>query len=258
MATPKVLPVFTSRPVTPHDARRYGLNVHKAYPDEVVGVVQVEDLWLEALLDDVRWTVAYRIVIQEGRAVVAEVRVFPTEDVNGREPGHWSGEWRGRKATVPTGGLTTRSLRSIRLGHDVHSLSKFVAQIKKKPKLRWLLDPERGWFGAVGVTVQLAVERPRAAISGRGRPAIPHPDLAELAAAYADIVMSGSRKPIRDLAARRSETVSRIRSRIHMARRLGFLDPGTQGNAGGQLMAAARRLLKPTQRGSHGKKTRKR
>jgi hypothetical protein len=204
-----------------------------------------EALWIEMPLPvDAAWTVAYRVIVQKTRAVVAEVRVFPSEpDIPDREAGSWRGEWLGRKAHVPSGGLSTRALRSIRLGYDVRSLEQVITQVKQNPDLRPLLDPEHGWLGAMGLTQDLTTDRPRATVAGRGRPALPRSEYAALAAAYVAACASGSRRPVLDVARQRGDSVSLVRARIHTARRLGFLERGSPGCAGGTLTPAARTLL---------------
>lgn len=227
-------------------------------------MVETEDLWIEMPLPiDAAWIVAYRVVVQKTRAVVAEVRVFPSEpDIPDREAGSWQGEWLGRQAQVPAGGLSTRALRSIRLGHDVRSLDLVITQVKQNPdpRVRRLLDPERGWLGAIGLTEAMTTDRPRAAVAGRGRPALPRSEYAALAAAYVAALAGGRRQPVLDVANQFTLSVSCVRARIHTARRLGFLERGSPGSAGGALTPAARRLLRQTTRkeGQHGKKKRTR
>lgn len=273
MNKPAVHVVFTSRLAKPETVRRYGLEVRPLLSlqepggmikaeQEVAGMVETEDLWVEmALPTDAAWTVAYRVIVQNARAVVAEVRVFPSEsDIPDREPGSWHGEWLGRKARVPAGGLSTRALRSIRLGHDVHSLGQVIEQMKQKPHLRRLLDPQHGWLGAIGLTETMTTDRQRSTVLGRGRPALPSSEYAALAAAYVAAVTGGSRQPVLDVANQFTLPASRVRARIHTARRLGLLDRGSPGSAGGTLTPAARRLLRQTKRkeGRHGKKKRAR
>src|SRR5207244_4410659 len=130
---------------------------------------------------------AYRLVVKDARAIVAEVRVFPYEDEH-RLPGQWSGVWVGR-AKVPSAGLTTRLLRRLRLGHDVHSLPQIVGNLKDQaPQLRHVFD--------LPVDILLAPPPPRSSAGGRGRPRLPDRQYAELAAAYAAAVARGSTTPI--------------------------------------------------------------
>lgn len=244
MTTPQARPLLTTRPVDVATARRYGLDVFTppVHTMDLRSWVRIADLWLEAPLPaDAAWTVAYRMVVQDKRAVVAELRIFPTEDHPDREAGSWSGEWLGTKAQVPAGGLTTRAVRSVQLGHDVHALGSIAERLRQVDPM--LLDTELGSFGAVGFTADLIRDRP-AGKRGRGRPALSPRLYAEIAAEYAAAVARGSRQPIQDLADARREPVTQVRARVHKARQLGFLDTGWQGAAGGRLTPAARRLLR--------------
>lgn len=234
---------WARRAVGPTDAKRYDLDVKRAVGREVAGVVSMSELWIESPLDE-HWLVAYRIVIQRARAVVSEVRVFPNES-SPRQSGVWSGAWRGvggkTAASVPLGGVTTRLLRRVRLGHDVHSLPRIVERIVRE-------------YGRVppglvrcGVSVTPAAGSPRTG-SGRGRPALPPHTYARIAAAYAKAVARGSTRPVQELADRFEQPVARMRSRIQRARARGYLEPGVQGQAGGRLTPLAKRLLKVKKR----------
>jgi hypothetical protein len=75
----------------------------------------VDFVWLEAPITD-DWTGAYRLLIQDGMPVIGEVRIFPTENTKGRQPGEWSIAKLGNLAIVPKGGLTISLLREVKLG----------------------------------------------------------------------------------------------------------------------------------------------
>ena len=251
ITTPAVRGSFEWVPVSRADARAFHLDIRPHHASEVAGVAARRELWVESPLDD-RWVVAYRIAIQQGRAVISEVRVFPAEALP-RPPGRWSGAgWKGMDAPVPPRGLSTRLLRRVRLGHDVHSLPRIIENVRRHDP--GALKPD-GWLGVLGITETTRVERQPSG-TGRGRPALPEHTYARLAAAYAVAVARGSAHPVQDVAARFRQPVPRMRSRIQTARRRGFLEPGVQGNAGGQVTPDAKRLL---QKGSqHAKTTRKR
>jgi len=243
-------------PIRAAFARRYGLDPIPI-PPIYDAVLDVQDIWLESELPaDSRWRVAYRVLLREGRVIVAEVRVFPRETNRVLGPGEWLAEWLGRKAAdVPAGGLSTRDLRSIRLGHDVHSIKAIVDELKASAPQ--LLDPSFGQFGELGLTAHFgSAAKPKKA-TGRGRPALDAMEYAVLAAAYADAVAAGSRHPIRDVAERCGLTTNKVRSRIHAARARGFLDRGRQGNAGGLLQPVALKILKKQKGVRRGKTTRK-
>ena len=64
------------------------------------------------------WTVAYRIVVEEGRNVVGEMRIFPHSSNNVRA-GEWhDGELHGIAAVVPDGGITASMLREVSPTYD--------------------------------------------------------------------------------------------------------------------------------------------
>jgi hypothetical protein len=230
-------------PVRATVAKRFGLQTRTPRLTEVV-VTPAENIWVEEPLpSDDRWTVACRVVIQERRAVVAEVRVFPSEP--SRPPGRWSGEWLGRKATVPDGGLHTRHLRSIKVAHSARSIPALVERAKRHPHGAALLDPDEGPYGAMGVTAALLTDRQRSGVRGRGRPALPVRDYKLLAADYIAAVKNGSRRPVADLAETSGVPSSTIRSRLSTARKMGFLEQGLgSGVVGRMLMPAAKNVLR--------------
>jgi hypothetical protein len=255
MLRPTVRPIARLQAIRSATARRHGLEVQPLKPGPFAGLVRVEDVWIEApLARDDRWLVAYRVVVQEGRALVAELRVFPNEPSEARDPGEWSGQWLGRQAPIPAGGLSTRALLSIRLGRDMHSLTALVESVKAKGEThRWLLDPKHGWYGSFGITETVRPAAPR-----RGRPALPLHEYVRVAAAYVNAIRRGSPNPVQEVARDLALPPSTVRSRIHFARNRGLLDRGRQGYAGGQLSPAARKLLKQMKGSQHGKTTRTR
>ena len=221
------------------DARHYGLQLHPFRKSPFAGVVHVENVWIEAPLDaDNRWLVAYRVVVQEGRAVVAELRVFPNEPEH-KNPGEWSAEWVGRHAVVPAGGLSTRGLRSIRIGREMHSLKALIDRAKGHIDTRWMLSAEHGTYGQFGITEELGTAPIRAA-TNRGRPQKPLGVYVDVAVAYVKAIEGGSHNPVQDVARVLGLPVTTVRSRIHAARNRGLLDRGRQGYAGGQLLPAAK------------------
>ena len=194
-----------------------------------------EAFWIEAPID-AEWTVAYRMVPQHGRPVIAEVRVFPSEDNPSRHPGEWSATRLGATPTVPAGGVSTRLLRAMRLGSDV--------AIGLKAGNRYLqLVP---------------AARPRLRRAGYRRLKRPHghggwsdENLLRAALFY---VKRGGRRPVADLADAWNLTRSRARDLLQAAKEKGFLTPGTPGKTSRALTDRARELL---QKGhDHGKTTR--
>ena len=123
-------------------ARQAGIPADKFRPlskrtkmADTVGSVLVDDFWFETVLNE-QWAVAYRIVAQSSGLAVAEVRVFPNEE-QWREghtaPGEWSGGMLGTRAVVPSGGLTSRVLRKVRLDRNVWYCRELVRKIGRNP-----------------------------------------------------------------------------------------------------------------------------
>lgn len=207
-------------------------------PDEpalqVTGV-RVREIWLEAPLGK-DWIAAYRLVLQDGQAVIAEVRVFPAEPQPRRPgPGQWSGECLGIKADAPPGGLMARLLRQVHVGVVLSSLGEILKGIRNELGEE-VFQPDR-WYGRFGLIPQAKPHH------RQGRPARPDKPLIVLAQAYAKQIERRSQHPIADLAARFHLPLSAVRSMIHAARQRGLLSPGHQGRRGGVLTPRAEMIL---------------
>src|SRR5688572_7448137 len=74
--------------------------------DPAERTVSVTACWLEAPIDR-QWTVAYRLLVQDGIPVIGELRIFPTEKLENRLPGEWSASLLGVEAKAHPGGITT-------------------------------------------------------------------------------------------------------------------------------------------------------
>ena len=101
-------------------AERLGIpGKNRRWADYNIWVVDVrsdEQAWVELPLDDA-WLIACRLGIQRrGRIAISELRLFPREPYMDRPLGRWKGDVLGYKAAFPQGGITTSTLRKIRLG----------------------------------------------------------------------------------------------------------------------------------------------
>src|SRR5437868_4136494 len=85
------------RPLSLTTASALGLNVKS---QRTTMSPRIDNLWYEVPLTE-EWMAAYRLVTSGGKAVVAELRIFPAEALPGRPRGEWSGVWRGIHAQVP-------------------------------------------------------------------------------------------------------------------------------------------------------------
>lgn len=202
--------------------------------------------WIEAPID-ADWVAAHRLIIQNGRPVIGEIRVFPRELAFDKEtgkwletrptPGAWSVEERGVDAEVPLGGITSGVLRGVRMGHHAEILRDyFKASARRLGRpLKKLLDSPFDGLAA------------NPAAGRRGRPATSIQEIARIAEKYVEKVNGLNRDPVRLVAELEGMKVGRVRSMIHRARELGLLTrdagPRQQGRAGGQLTPRAQALV---------------
>jgi len=187
--------------------------------------------------DKPRWLVHYRMVSQDGRPVVAEIRVTPP-----------AGE-------LPLGGVPARVLREItlELAYDaLRSVAETYVEGRSRdqhgpvPRTRQH-DKWNEWL--LGGSLDAILDTPhRPGRQGRS-------DLfyARIAEAYVALCDAGNRAPIRDLAARLREkeewySDESVRQLVNKARNRGLLTESPPGRSGGQLTQKARDLLGPEHR----------
>jgi hypothetical protein len=201
-------------------------------PDEVL----VKSVWLEMTIGGA-WRAAARLGVQEGRLIVAELRVFPREP--GRPPGIWSAEILGSKAAVPPGGLTARLLRQVHLSEVPARAQALLAssfRFEAPPGAKIRVEP----LAVEGIPIP---QRPRPERrTGRG-----DAFYAQLAADYVQAIERGSRQPVKELAKQRSCPRAQIRDMLHEARVRQLLSPGKQGRLGGILTGRATTILRSSQ-----------
>ena len=241
MAVPKptLRAGLTQRVVPPsleEELERRGARIHerKVDYDELFAVV--ENAWLEVPLGE-EWIAAYRFVIRSGHPLIAEVRVFPRDGLEGRPAGTWSAEWLGVAASVPENGITSRLLRAIRSSHTRH-LAEIVEDLRRR--------------GQEGLLKQLGLhdgeqEEAPAKTPRRGQRGRNKLFYARLARDYTRI----AKRPVKTLAEKRRLSVERVRAMVYRARELGLLTrrgDGQQGQAGGALTAKAEALLRRKRR----------
>lgn len=250
------------------DAHWHGLDTTPS-KDRGIVYVAVENTWVEVPLKDKRpgrteeWVVAYRLVEQGGYPVVAELRLFPAEELFWKEaalerdPGQWSAEFLGQNAKVPTGGITARMVREVKIGEHHRLANEFIRSLKEEHggllDLPAELEPfQRKLPGPTAVISSFEIKKPKNTRRkphrqlGKGR----RPDIiyAELAQQYVRLLEVGSKRPIVELAKQLGIDRSRVRDMIHAARKRGLLDGGQQGKRGGYLTDKALRVLRPTRR----------
>lgn len=214
--------------------RRRGVKTYGPGPTLTPWEYEVFEPWYEIDVDG-SWTSSYRLAIQQGRPVVAELRVFPTQDrheddVN-YEAGEWSVEWDGPNAAVPEGGLTGTLLRKVPF-EVLDALPGIVEWIKEH-------HPEDIEFlRGSGLAAQELKER-------RPGPKGPNDEeLVEYALEYLDLTEAGHRNPHTLLARKHNHSDHRSKHLIHTARERSLLSSPLPGRAGGMLLHRGEKVLK--------------
>ena len=214
--------------LTPYQAKRGGITIRAVPKSRSVYEADVLDAWVTEQLDE-SWTASYRLAVQEGYLVVAELRIHPTEE--GFSPGDWSGIWKGAKAKVPDGGLTARTRNKAKLGAHITSGRHIAAVWRKRAQ------QERRRSSLVARLQKLGVKRlnppPRA---GRGgRPGFPIKRYRRAARLYQAAIDRESLHPNQDVAEALGITAAQARDMIYRARHRHGLLPGTnRGKARGR------------------------
>lgn len=193
---------------------------------------RVRDAWFETILDDKReWIAAFHLVIQHGRPVVAELRVFPNEETDDfvNDVGGWTGSENAEDASVPEGGLTSPMLKKVRF-LPLESIDVVVARARAHASYQ--RDLEQFGFGS--------------AVPSKRRPGPKgKSDLwfAKLVREYVNLVEAGERYPVAVLAKKKRRSPEQMRDFIHQARKREVLSQAPKGKAGGHLTRYGEELL---------------
>jgi hypothetical protein len=194
--------------------------------------VKQDQVWIEAEIGD-DWTLAYRVIQQDGVPVIGELRIFPARDDKTRHLP--AGEWQGTHATtapVPRGGISTRLLRKINTAAD------FAAGLKAQNRYVELLPAAAPRFTAAGF--QGTKLKRRGSARGGGRRGWPDETLLDAALFY----VTHGRHPVAALAKAWKLSPSQARDLLTAARRKGFLTSATQqGRTSRDLTDHAKELL---------------
>jgi hypothetical protein len=193
------------------------------------------------------WRLGLLVLVNEGELAIAEVKIFPGGDrldpVKVRQsdvttvPRHWSEEAAALEGTaVPT--ITTRMLRSIRLG-EITAALRMELEAQQDTKLKHGVWGEL--LGLAPSTVGEAFADVLSHSPSRSRQGAI--DLARLAQRYAEVVATGSKHPIQDLADELGVKPSHVRDTIFRAREKGYLTRSHGPRPGGSLTQAGRDVL---------------
>ncbi len=190
-------------------------------------VVEHEGVWVEEKIKG-GWYARARMVVQGGRAVVAELRLCAIDK-------------------TPVGGVTQEVVRRVPLG----SYGPYLLAYKSFTK-------DSGIGGLRQLFAAAAPQLGRLRVNERPRPrrTTGRDDLfyARLASQYVATIEGGSRAPIKVLAAKRGEQDARMRDMVREARVRGLLSFGRSGVRGGELLPPAKKLLRQASRVKKGGK----
>jgi hypothetical protein len=223
-------------PVPARAAKLWGVNPSAVRPvrGEDAVMVATPQAWVEVPFEGV-WTAAYRLAVQDGALIVAELRLFPGgADRDNAEPaGLWAGEILGTDAVAPSGGLTSRLLKRLRIGehhrHHANVLRQRAAGASP--------------YALGELIARMGVLPPVAAGPRRGRRPLDALFLARIARAYSRAVERGY-PPVAAITKRLGLPPRRIPGWVYMARKNGYLTPAEgPGHIGGTEMPKTRLTL---------------
>lgn len=203
--------------------------------------------WLEVQIAD-DWVAAYRIFTREGRALPAELRIFPgrISDLEGDEAnpprtpkrpwmGRWEAERIGDRASVPLPGVTATLIRNVHVGEHLELVLRAGRNLGKAlpPGLYHHL------VGPFGLR-----ELHRQAVQRTGRRGRPDEYYARVAVLYVAALEVNRRRAIQVLAEWIRMTPQTLRDLVDRARRRGLLTPSPgRGIPGGELTEKALALF---------------
>jgi hypothetical protein len=211
-------------PVFSAEARARGLNAAVLSPEHAaaVSVAGVEDLWVLETIEKT-WQAAYRIGVQDGSPIVAEVRLYPAEP--DAVAGEWSGVWRGLAAPVPPGGLTARLLRKVKLGAHVTEGRHQLVRLERDARQRRKRSALRDMLRAKGlIRARPPSREPRRRRRGKR-------DLEHVATLYRAARQRGSHRPVADVAEQLGIKPKAASNAVYAARCRGLLGRTERGRA---------------------------
>lgn len=204
-----------------------------------------DEAWGEEHMDG--WTVALRLMSQDNRAVIGELRIFPTQIGTDQMPGRWDDE-----ESIPAGGLGSRELRSVKLGNLLPlAQTKLRALAEEIPPEQ--LDAAKRYSDPLLIRSSLIDAGffvPE--LAGSRHPAQSHPGAGGhnvdhylwYARTYVVKVRWGSTRPNHEISEDlfgTPEYARYVSRQVRKARKLCFLtDPLVDGKAGGSLTQKAR------------------
>jgi hypothetical protein len=199
--------------------------------------VKVDDFWVRR--EDGPWVIAYRLVLQGGRLVIGELRVYPrqyrdSEDVESGVLTPWdvTRDLQGINGVAPAGGLTASFVHGIRPGQDVNIGRDIVRGLKGRDAAIWR------------ILLSLGVQTDEApAANTHHRMGGPQGKGLAFYREVARVYLAAPSRPTQAVAKAKNITVEQARDAVYRARhRYGLLPLTSRGKAGGADIAALRRI----------------
>jgi hypothetical protein len=206
-----------------------------------VCVVNVNDVWV--VREDDPWVIAYRLVLQTGRLVIGELRVYPRVELDPEfvhdalPPWDQTRDLQGVRAWAPPGGLTATVVHRITPGADVNVGRLIVKGLRGRDSaLRTHL-----------LSLGVHTSAPPAAATSHRKGGPPGRGSAFYRRA-ARVYLEAPTHPVQAVAQTLGITPSQARDVIYRARhRHGLLPATTRGTAGGADVAALQRIATDSQ-----------
>lgn len=193
--------------------------------------VTVDDYWVTR--ETGPWVIAYRLVLQDGRLVIGELRVYPR--VDDAPPWDIARDLQGIRAPAPAGGLTAAIVHAITVGGDVNLGRLIVRELRGKGPLGPMI-----WNRLRALGVQTEEGPPVDTAHRKGGPK------GKGIAFYRRIArtyLAAPSRPVQAVARAEGLTTAQARDAIHRARhRHRLLPPTSRGKAGGSDLAALQRI----------------
>ena len=225
------------------DAKRAQVPYAPVPAGRPVCAVKVDDAWVRH--EDGPWVVAYRLVLQTGRLVIGELRVYPRVplDPDGVVAGvlpPWNvvRDLQGMHGAAPRGGLTSSIVHRLTPARDVNNVGRLILNGLRSSSASGVQEAIWQHLRALGVHTDTAP--PPATAHGSGGPR------GKALAFYrraARVYLDAPSRPVQAVAKALQLSPANARDVIYRARhRYGLLPSTTRGKAGAPDLATLRQM----------------
>jgi hypothetical protein len=231
------------------DAERAGVAYSSVPANRPVCMVEVDDFWVQR--EQGSWVVAYRLVLQNGRLVIGELRIYPKQfnvpddDESGvLSPWDVTRDLLGVRAWAPPGGLTASIVHGVALARDVN-VGRLIMRLSRKAPASEVRQQVWEALRALGVKTE-AAPAPTTAHRKGGPPG----KSLDFYRRVAKVYLAAEEHPVRAVARALAISITTARAAVHRARhRHQLLPPTSPGRAGGNDLIALQRIAANATRG---------